>query len=267
MLGIADTGDNLSHIEQMKVNLKTKLLQRVGEGGSIKAVTFDLDDTLWPVWPAVGRAERAMMVWLQQHAPRIVAQFDVEGLRDLRDQIARQKPELDYHISLIRILAMREAAKAVGYAPEVGEQAFEVMWLERNRVDLYEDVMPTLADIRKLNLVIGALSNGNADIDQVGLGNWFDFSLNPINGGGPKPAEMMFLRAADLAQCQPEQIVHVGDDVRSDVAGAAAAGMITVWLNREVDDCGGSSADFEISSLLQLPAILRELLLLSPASE
>ena len=249
------------------MNLENALRQRVSSVAGIKAVTFDLDDTFWPVWPAVGRAEQAMMVWLQKYAPRIVEQFGVDGLRDLRDQIAKQKPDLDYHISLIRILAMREAAEAAGYAPEIGEQAFEVMWLERNRVDLYDDVMPMLTDIKELKLMIGALSNGNADVKQVGLGAWFDFSLNAISGGGPKPGEAMFRKAAGLAQCQTGQIVHVGDDLRSDVAGAAAAGMITVWLNREVDGSGSNPADFEISSLQELPAILRELLSLSAVSE
>lgn len=227
--------------------------------GGIKAITFDLDDTLWPVWPAVGRAEQLMMEWLQQHAPRIVEQFGVDGLRDLRDQIAKKKPELSYHISLMRILAMREAAIASGYSPEVGEQAFEVMWRERNRVDLYDDVLPALEDILSSGMTVGALSNGNADVDQVGLGKFFDFALNAVSGGGPKPGEAMFLRAALLAKCECQQIIHVGDDLSSDVAGAAAAGMVTIWLNRTGEKSASDFADFEISSLSELSSILGQL--------
>ena len=247
----------------MKARSIKTLKQRVVSAGGIKAVTFDLDDTLWPVWPAVGRAEQAMMEWLQQHAPRIVEKFGVDGLRELRDQIAKNRPELSYHISLMRILAMREAAATAGYSPELGEQAFEVMWQARNRVDLFEDVFPALHQLESLGLTVGALSNGNADIDQVGLGGFFDFALNAVSGGAPKPHRVMFERAAKLANCQCQQIAHVGDDLNSDIAGAAAAGMVTIWLNRDSGKSTSQLADFEISSLSQLSPILDQLLSLT----
>lgn len=225
----------------------------------VRAVTFDLDDTLWPVWPAIGRAERAMVAWLEVQAPVIVSRFGVAGLQELRDHIAAQKPELAHHISLMRILAMREAARRSGYAEEVGEQAFGVMWEERNRVDFYDDVEPVLRQLRSSGLIIGSLSNGNADVDRVGMGEYFDFSLNAVSGGGPKPATTMFIRAAALAGCEPAQVVHVGDDLSSDVAGAIAAGMTSVWLNRSQGSRTVNQADFEIASLWELPDLIARL--------
>ncbi|MDB5930798.1 MAG: HAD-superfamily hydrolase subfamily variant 3, partial [Polaromonas sp.] len=35
----------------------------------VKAVTLDLDDTLWPIWPTIERAEKALNGWLAAHAP------------------------------------------------------------------------------------------------------------------------------------------------------------------------------------------------------
>jgi FMN hydrolase / 5-amino-6-(5-phospho-D-ribitylamino)uracil phosphatase len=223
---------------------------------NIKAVTFDLDDTFWPVWPAIGRAEQEMAVWLEEHAPQILEKFGREGLQRLRDQMARRKPELAHHISLMRILALREAAEQAGYSPSVGEQAFQVMWEERNRVELFDDVEPVLRWLRNQGLTLGALSNGNADIDRVGLGEWFDFALNALSGGAPKPDSAMFTKAASLAGCQPSQIVHVGDDLVSDVQGAANAGMVTVWLNRSGEADAAAMPDFEISSLAELPGVI-----------
>ena len=225
----------------------------------VRAVTFDLDDTLWPVWPAIGRAERAMMGWLEVQAPDIVSRFGVTGLQELRDQIAAEKPDLAHHISLIRILTMREAARQSGYLAKVGEQAFQVMWEERNRVDFYDDVEPALRQLRDRGLIMGSLSNGNADVDQVGVGEYFDFSLNAVSGGGPKPAITMFIRAAALAGCEPAQVVHVGDDPSSDVAGAVAAGMTSVWLNRSQRPQAENQADFEIASLWELPDLIARL--------
>mgnify|MGYP003353772201 CR=1 FL=1 len=35
-----------------------------------RALTLDLDDTLWPVWPAIERAEAVLHDWLKAHANR-----------------------------------------------------------------------------------------------------------------------------------------------------------------------------------------------------
>eukprot|EP01036_Dinobryon_divergens_P044714 gene44713-59679_t len=45
------------------------------EISKIRAITLDLDDTLWPIWPTIGRAELALSAWLQQHAPTTASVF------------------------------------------------------------------------------------------------------------------------------------------------------------------------------------------------
>lgn len=51
---------------------------------AIRALTLDLDDTLWPVGPVIARAERLQREWLERHAPATAAAFDAAGLRRLR---------------------------------------------------------------------------------------------------------------------------------------------------------------------------------------
>ncbi len=230
----------------------------------IKTITFDLDDTLWPVWPAIGRAETAMYSWLNEHAPEISRRFSPDQLLELRNRFAAEKQELSFHISLLRMLTMREVAMQCGYDPAIGEQAFEVMWRERNRVDLYDDVIPTLRQLRGMGVRLGALSNGNADLREVGLSDWFDFALNAVSARQPKPASRMFQLAVEQSCCQPEEIIHVGDDVSSDVLGAKALGLIAVWLDRTGEGCEGEegaaeNADFVIHSLSQLPGLVEAL--------
>ena len=59
----------------------------------IKAVTLDLDDTLWPVWPAIERAEKALENWLSQHAPMAAALFANASVRDdIRSHVVRTRP-------------------------------------------------------------------------------------------------------------------------------------------------------------------------------
>ena len=41
----------------------------------IKAITLDLDDTLWPIWPTIDRAEVLLQEWLARHAPATAELF------------------------------------------------------------------------------------------------------------------------------------------------------------------------------------------------
>lgn len=76
---------------------------------TIQAVTLDLDDTLWPVWPAIERAEKALDNWLSRHAPMTAALYSNPMARhEIREHVARSRPEFKYNLSAIR----REAATA-----------------------------------------------------------------------------------------------------------------------------------------------------------
>lgn len=72
-----------------------------------------------------------------------------------------------------------------------------------------------------------------------------------------KPDRRIFQITAQRAGCPLAQLLHVGDSLEQDVAGGNAAGAHTVWLNREgLTNDTGIKADYEISSLTDLPAIL-----------
>jgi FMN phosphatase YigB (HAD superfamily) len=57
----------------------------------VKAISLDLDDTLWPIWPTIERAEKVLHDWLNDHAPMAAALFSSPtALREIRDYMARQ---------------------------------------------------------------------------------------------------------------------------------------------------------------------------------
>ena len=73
-------------------------------------------------------------------------------------------------------------------------------------------------------------------LDAVGLGDLVDGVVSSAAAGVRKPGAAIFLRALELAGVQPGQALHVGDSLEEDVAGAVAAGVPALWLNR----AGGS---------------------------
>jgi len=139
----------------------------------IKAITLDLDDTLWPVWPAIERAEKALEDWLDQRAPKTAALFANAGTRqEIRAHVVRLRPDLTHNLSAIRREAIRVALLRSGEDPLLAEEGFNVFFEERNRVVLFEDALSTLEFLSKRYPLV-ALSNGNADIGRIGIKAYF----------------------------------------------------------------------------------------------
>ena len=198
----------------------------------IRAITLDLDDTLWPVWPAIERAEKALENWFNQHAPMTAALFANPSARhDIREQVSRARPDLRYNLSAIRLEAIRLALLRSDENPLLAEAAFNVFFDERNRVTLFDDAIPALAAL-SARFPIVALSNGNADIKRIGIGQYFQSSISAQQFGVGKPDARIFHAAACAAGVRAEQVLHIGDDATLDVLGALNCGMQTVWVNR-----------------------------------
>ena len=222
----------------------------------IRGVTFDLDDTLYDNGPVLERAEQAVQTWLEQHYPRLADRYDVHALRELRRSLAREEPALGHDLSSLRKRAIAVAAQELGYGAEVGEAAFHVFWETRNRVALFEDVLPVLAGLREA-YTLGAITNGNADVTRIGLGGVFHFALSAADVGAAKPAPPLFLEALRRIGGAPQATVHVGDDAVADVGGACGAGLRTVWVNRHGRAWEGEvTPDAEVRSLWELPAVI-----------
>lgn len=222
----------------------------------IKAITFDLDDTLWDVWPVVERAERILHDWLGARYPRIAERFTPLELRDMSDEVAAMRPQIAHDRTRLRKDALHLAAARAGYREFDVEAAFSVFFIARNAVEPFPDVRPTLERLAR-RYALASLSNGNADLRLIGLDELFSFSLNAIGVGAAKPEPPMFELARRRLAARPEQIVHVGDDPDHDVRGAANAGFRAVWLNRGGRDWpGGPRADAEIGGLAELEAVL-----------
>lgn len=222
----------------------------------IKVITFDLDDTLWDIWPVIARAEASLHRWLECHYPEITERYSPQDLRALCEEIATRDTALSHDRTLLRKAALELAAERSGSRRFVTDTAFEVFYAARNEVVFFEEVLPVLERLTDC-YQIGALSNGNADLDRIGLGHLFDFALNPGLVGSAKPEPDMFAEACKISGADPWQIVHVGDDPELDVSAAASAGFRTVWVNRKGQPWSGRDpAHAEVTTLEELEQVL-----------
>lgn len=197
----------------------------------IRAITLDLDDTLWPVLPVLERAEREFDEYLQQHYPDVARTWPVPALRALRMQVASERPDLSHDFTELRYLTMRQAFAACGIDDPPLDALWQVFARARNRVELYPDALPALARIAA-RVPVASLTNGNADLEMIGIHAHFAHRIYARECGWAKPDVRIFAAAAQRLDVPPAQILHVGDDAELDVVGARRAGLRTAWINR-----------------------------------
>jgi FMN hydrolase / 5-amino-6-(5-phospho-D-ribitylamino)uracil phosphatase len=198
----------------------------------IRAICFDLDNTLWDVWPVIVRAEQAMYEFLAARYPRLTAQYSLDALRAERENAVAAEPHRQHDFSYLRVAVLRRCARQVGYPEALAEEAFAVFIAARNVVSLYSDVLPALQTLTTRYPLL-TLSNGNADLKTIGIDRYFVASFAAREVGALKPDPIAFRHVLRHLQLAPEQVLYVGDDPHADVQGARSVGMQAVWVNRD----------------------------------
>ena len=199
----------------------------------IKAITLDLDDTLWPVWPTIARAEVVLQDWLTVHAPR-TAQLcsDADVKKRIRSEVNQRHADKAHDLSFLRREAIRESLIRAGDAAHLANEAFEVFFAERQNVKLYEGVEQALERLSARYPLVG-LSNGNADVFRTAAGPYFKASVSARLFGVAKPDPRIFHAATEQLRLTTDALLHLGDDATADVLGAMNAGMQAAWINTQ----------------------------------
>ena len=196
-----------------------------------RAITLDLDDTLWPIWPAIERAEAALHAFLVERCPRTAERFPVAQMRLLRESIAGQYPQYAHDFTRQRRLSLAHALRESGDDEVHVDDAFDAFYAERNNIEFYPDAMAALERLAARWPVL-ALTNGNADLKKIGIDGHFCGFIAARDAGHAKPDAPIFHAACAHLRLAPHEVLHVGDDPWLDVDGARKAGLRTCWINR-----------------------------------
>lgn len=199
----------------------------------VSALSFDLDDTLWPFGPSVVRAEAMLRAWLIEHAPNTASVLPTQqALSELREEYERLRPDLSGDFRAMRIGSIRLALECANEDVSLTDAAYDVFYAARNRVEFYDDALPALAWLSARFPLI-AVTNGNADLRLTGGGEFFRTTLSARAFGFAKPEPEIFHAAADALDVRPAELLHVGDDFDLDIVGALNAGLQAAWVVRE----------------------------------
>lgn len=225
----------------------------------IQALSFDLDDTLYANGTVIAKAELAMQQRLAQFLP---ASFHNNSRYwfEQRQVLAKENAEVRHDVSRWRLLALERGLTAQGLslceAGEIAELAMSAFLQARTDIQLPPTVRPLLEQLAT-RFPLVAITNGNADINRMGIADLFQFALRAGPDGRMKPYPDLFLAAAQRLALQPKHILHIGDHVKSDVLGALNAGCQAAWLNLTPGSLGklNTLPQLEIHQLAELIAL------------
>jgi putative hydrolase of the HAD superfamily len=205
----------------------------------IRCVVFDLDDTLWPCEPTIINAERALYDWMAEHCPRITDQFSLDGLRDQRANFALRNPEISHDVTALRLHSLAELAQKFDYPKHLAKDGLAHFRMHRNQVNIFDDALPTIKALAE-KFSIGVITNGNADLNAIGVREYFDFVVTAEDAGAAKPDKEIFDFARKQLNLASHELLYVGDHPVNDVLGPINSGWQALWFNPDSEEWPGN---------------------------
>jgi putative hydrolase of the HAD superfamily len=126
---------------------------------------------------------------------------------------------------------------------------------------LFDDVLPALESLQRYRMAVltnGSFESQNEKLRNVGIADRFENLHASAELGVAKPAPEVFWKVCQKMGIKPNECLHVGDRLDVDARGAKAAGLLSVWLNRNTADQSRGTFEGEtITTLAELHAITK----------
>jgi putative hydrolase of the HAD superfamily len=203
----------------------------------LKAVFFDIDDTLYSTHSFAMRAREASvdaMLAMGLKADRRTV------LRELTEVVHEFSSNYEHHFDKLLSRLPFEATLGLSFPLVISAAVVAYHETKFRELTAYDDVTEVMRILHKTGLTLGIISSGITlkqaeKIVRLRVHRFIDpravFISDQVGIGKPNPK--LYLRAIERIGCQPHETMHVGDHPVNDVDGANAAGMVSVWNRRE----------------------------------
>ena len=229
----------------------------------IKAISFDLDDTLFACAPVISLSNQSLAQFIEFNYPALAQELRLVSLDEYSTRVFMSHPDKHYDVSFIREQALLLAADAALLPnPEhVAATCFQHFVHQRSvncSSHLFEGAVDTLRRLKERGFRIATISNGNANIRLIEeLSPLIEVHVSAIHARNAKPHPAPFVLLASLLSLSPSEILHVGDDYKADVLGAIEAGYAgTVWVTSALPVPADHRADFVLPSIANLDTLI-----------
>ncbi len=228
---------------------------------SIKAISFDLDDTLYDNKPVIKNAFLVLFEYLCGQYPAVEKRYDFETFLKSAKSCRQQNPNITNLDELRKIHIDSVIKHSTGSNNQQSlhlntfelnslhlnsfelNRAFSIFWEARQQVTLFPQTLELLKHLsRQLPLV--SLSNGNVSPERIGIKKYFNESINLMDAGNAKPHPAMFHLACQRLNIKPQELLHIGDSLPIDIRGAQRAGCLALWFNPGAASASTGYSDF-----------------------
>lgn len=230
-----------------------------------KAISFDLDDTLYSNYPVMMATDGKMIDYFaKQLPPKPDGDYDYHFWFVFREQALSLNPELTHDVGELRLKSYFLGIQSLGFssrvAMQMAEQALDFFVKQRSNFTVPNAVHHLLEQLKKHWPII-AISNGNVDTKAIGIHHYFDAIYHAGAHQGlqlkQKPDADMFQRTCQHFNIQPEQLLHVGDCGVNDVYGAIRFGCQTAWVSSyDVGQPITSLPTIELTDVVELQRLI-----------
>ncbi|EGR3371155.1 HAD family hydrolase [Vibrio parahaemolyticus] len=238
----------------------------------LKAIFFDMDETLCGTSQADKAAGQKFAAWIQQMYPQVSdpQAFLQRYLQGVYKKLNAEFPQLvallpDENAFRCGLIQTILAENGIHIDAEQAQQAQHYFDSARmGAFTFFPGVKEMLTDLRKhYKLVVitnGPIFSQHPKLKATQMDEWVDHII--VGGEEPeeKPAASIFQKALNLVDIKPEEALHIGDSLAADIAGANNMGILSVWVNATgASNPTEITPNFEIRETVELKEILKTL--------
>ncbi|WP_286234104.1 HAD-IA family hydrolase [Thalassotalea sediminis] len=197
-----------------------------------KAISFDLDDTLYHNAPVMLATDAKMRQYFNELLP--VGEYDYHFWFRFRQQALLENSKLIHDVGELRRKSYHLGFIALGYdssiAGDMAQKALDFFITQRSNFKVPEAIHKLLSQLAKKWPLV-AISNGNVDTQAIGLSQYFTQIHHADLSKKQKPAPDMFALTCQQLAIKPQELLHIGDCGLNDIYGATTFGCQTAWVS------------------------------------
>ncbi|MBE4082684.1 HAD-IA family hydrolase [Vibrio parahaemolyticus] len=238
----------------------------------LKAIFFDMDETLCGTSQADKAAGQKFAAWIQQTYPQISdpQAFLQRYLQGVYKKLNAEFPQLvallpdenAFRCGLIQTILAEDGIHIDAEQAQQAQHYFDSARM--GAFTFFPGVKEMLTDLRKhYKLVVitnGPIFSQHPKLKATQMDEWVDHII--VGGEEPeeKPAASIFQKALNLVDVKPEEALHIGDSLAADIAGANNMGILSVWVNATgASNPTEITPNFEIRETVELKELLKTL--------
>ncbi|MGP8308025.1 HAD family hydrolase [Vibrio sp. YIC-376] len=238
----------------------------------LKAIFFDMDETLCGTSQADKVAGQEFAAWIKETYPQLADpnKFLQRYLQGVYKKLNAEFPQLvallpdenAFRCGLIKTILAEQGIEISAEQAQQAQHFFDAARM--NAFSFLPGVKEMLVELSQ-NYTLVVITNGpifsqHPKLAATQMHEWVDHII--VGGEEPeeKPAASIFEKALNLADVKAEEALHIGDSLAADIAGANNMEILTVWVNPTgAANPTDIEPDYEVRDTVELTEILKTL--------